>query len=97
MHLFIPPNYTGRAQISKCYTFVYIVKGASTSSNIASNIAGHYVAHPSTLSKFPAKQQNVKNCGKYRHPHLAILQAIVPEILWTMLHMFNFPAILLAI
>ena len=29
-------------------------KGASTPSNIASNIAGKCVADPSTLSKFPA-------------------------------------------
>ena len=42
-----------------------------------------------------------ENCGKYRHPHLAILlamfPAILPAILRAMLNMFNFPAILLAI
>ena len=34
-------------------------KGASTSSNIASNIAGNCVADPSTLSKFPATRSKI--------------------------------------
>ena len=34
-------------------------KGACTPSNIASNIAGNYVADPSTLSKFPATRLKI--------------------------------------
>ena len=36
-----------------------ISKGASTPSNIASNIAGNCVADPSTLSKFPATRSKI--------------------------------------
>ena len=34
-------------------------KGASTPSNIASNIAGNCVADPSTLSMFPATRSKI--------------------------------------
>ena len=48
-------------QMNKCSSFLIVnvkkCKGASTSSNIASNIAGTCVAEPSTLSKF---QQHVR-------------------------------------
>ena len=38
-----------------------------------------------------------ENCGKYRHPHLAILLAMLLAILRVMLNMFNFLAILLEV
>ena len=36
-----------------------VAKGASTPSNIASNIAGNCVVDPSTLSKFPATRSKI--------------------------------------
>ena len=38
---------------------MFQAKGASTSSNIASNIAGNSVADKSTLSKFPATRSKI--------------------------------------
>ena len=71
-------------------------KGASKFSNIVSNIAGNCVAEASTPSKFPARRS--KLCGKYRHPHLAILLVMLLGILPAILRaVLFFSAILLAI